>query len=95
LTEQRQPAAASPGDTVVDVLLRFLARRTARTYAPDEDLFATGGISSLFALELVLYLEQEFDVEVTGSDLRLDNFRTVTAMAVLVRRLGGIRGDGR
>jgi methoxymalonate biosynthesis acyl carrier protein len=94
LTERRKLAATSPEDAVVDVLLRFLAARTARTYAPDEDLFAAGGISSLFALQLVLFLEQEFGVTVTGSELKLDNFRTAAAMAMLVRRLGGARGDG-
>jgi methoxymalonate biosynthesis acyl carrier protein len=94
LTEQRKPTATSREDPVVDVLLRFLAERTARTYAPDDDLFAAGGISSLFALQLVLYLEQEFGVTVSGPELKLDNFRTAAAMAMLVRRLGGARDGG-
>lgn len=76
-------------DPVAERLLRFLADRTKIEYAPDEDLFARGGISSLFAMELVLHLEQQFGLAVPGPELMLDNFRTVQAMAALVRRLQG------
>jgi methoxymalonate biosynthesis acyl carrier protein len=70
-------------------LLRFLQERTQLSWKRDQDLFAAGGVSSLFALQLVLYLEQEFGVAVSGPDLKLDNFRTVRSMAELVRRLSG------
>ena len=72
-------------------LVAFLEQRTKSPVAPDLDLFGSGLVSSLFALQLVMHLEQEFDVEVTGPDLTLDNFRTVEAMAALVSRL---RADG-
>jgi methoxymalonate biosynthesis acyl carrier protein len=77
------------GDAVEQRLLRFLERRTKRSWAPDEDLFAAGAVSSLFALELVLHLEKAFGLSVGGGDLTLDNFRTVHAMAALARRLQG------
>ncbi|MGH3708214.1 MAG: acyl carrier protein [Pseudonocardiaceae bacterium] len=59
----------------------------------DRDLFASGGLSSLFAMELVVYLEKSCDVVIMGTDLRLDNFRTVRAMTALVCRLQA-RGAG-
>ncbi len=74
-------------DPVAERLLRFLLDRTKIEYTLDEDLFARGGISSLFAMELVLHLEQQFGVAVPGPELTMDNFRTVQAMAALVRRL--------
>jgi methoxymalonate biosynthesis acyl carrier protein len=55
--------------------------------AADVDLFGSGLVSSLFALQLVVHLEQAFGVEVAGPDLTLDNFRTVDAMTALVLRL--------
>ncbi|CAM4161073.1 acyl carrier protein [Kibdelosporangium persicum] len=70
-------------------LLGFLASRTKKDWDADTDLFASGGLSSLFAMELVVYLEETFDIEIAGADLRLDNFRTVTRMVSLVRRLAG------
>ncbi|ATL81602.1 putative methoxymalonate biosynthesis acyl carrier protein [Streptomyces malaysiensis subsp. malaysiensis] len=59
----------------------------------DADLFASGGLSSLFAMEIVVHLEKTYGVSVRGKDLRLDNFRTVRSMATLVRRLQGATGD--
>jgi methoxymalonate biosynthesis acyl carrier protein len=72
-------------------LLRYLESRTRTPWEVDRDLFATGGLSSLFAMELVVYLEKSFDVVIMGTDLRLDNFRTVGAMTALVRRLQALR----
>lgn len=52
------------------------------------DIFAVGGLSSLFAMELVVHLEKTFGISITGADMRLDNFRTVASMVELVTRLG-------
>ncbi|MFH8562247.1 acyl carrier protein [Streptomyces sp. NPDC017988] len=68
-------------------LKRFLEERTKTDWAPDTDLFATGGVSSLFAMELVVHVEKTFGIAVEGADLRIDNFRTVNTMTELVLRL--------
>jgi methoxymalonate biosynthesis acyl carrier protein len=83
----RQPGAASAADPVRESLLGFLRARTKNEWAADQDLFASGVVSSLFSLELLQYMEREFQVTVEGDDLTLDNFRTVHAMAALVERL--------
>ncbi|MEV2278001.1 acyl carrier protein [Nocardiopsis sp. NPDC049922] len=72
-------------------LVAFLESRTRASWDEDVDLFATGGLSSMFAMELVVYLEQTHGVSIRGADLKLDNFRTVRTMADLVLRL---RADG-
>ena len=56
------------------------------TLQDDEDIFAAGYVTSLFAMQLVLFLESQFAVQLKNQDLRLDNFRTVTVMADLVER---------
>lgn len=80
--------------TVEKELLDFLQTRTKTEWQQDTDLFASGGLSSLFAMELVVHLEKTYGISVRGADLRLDNFRTVTGMAALVRRLREAAGDG-
>ena len=90
LSTGRTPESAG---AIEQDLVRYLESRTMTSWEPDRDLFATGGLSSLFAMELVVHLEQSFGVVIMGADLRLDNFRTVCAMAALVRRLQG-RGAG-
>jgi acyl carrier protein len=52
----------------------------------DEDIFASGFVDSLFAMQLVLFVESEFAVKVEREDLKLDNFRTINALAQLVER---------
>ncbi|MFE7558110.1 acyl carrier protein [Kitasatospora sp. NPDC057500] len=76
-------------------LLGFLEGRTGTAWDADTDLFETGGLSSLFAMQLVVHLEKTYAVAVRGADLRLDNFRTVRRMAELVDRLRVPAAGGR
>jgi methoxymalonate biosynthesis acyl carrier protein len=78
---------AGTAESIADELLRFLKARVGADAAPDLDLFASGLVTSLFAMELVVHLEKSFDVVVAGADLQMDNFRTVDAMTALVLRL--------
>ncbi|MFG6095150.1 acyl carrier protein [Leptolyngbyaceae cyanobacterium CCMR0082] len=52
----------------------------------DEDIFATGFINSMFAMQLVLFIEQEFQLTVEDEELDFENFRTVNAMTQLIER---------
>jgi len=81
-----------PADIQVSILA-FLESKTKSNWDVDRDLFGTGGLPSLFAMELVVYLEKTFSIAIGGTDLRLDNFRTVTTMANLVARLRGNGGE--
>ncbi|AJP05146.1 methoxymalonate biosynthesis protein [Streptomyces cyaneogriseus subsp. noncyanogenus] len=90
----RPQDAESAADPVRESLLGFLRARTKSEWTADQDLFASGAVSSLFYLELLQFVEQEFQVTVEGDDITLDNFRTVHAMAALVGRLrAGASGE--
>ena len=65
----------------------MLSKRLKTTVRPEQDLFAEGMINSMFALELVVQIENTFNVAVEGRDLDMANFRSVNAMANLVWRL--------
>jgi methoxymalonate biosynthesis acyl carrier protein len=52
----------------------------------DDDIFALGFVNSLFAVQLVLFVEKEFKITIESEDLELDNFRTVNAITYLVER---------
>jgi methoxymalonate biosynthesis acyl carrier protein len=79
--------ADSSEDDATSELLAMLSKRLKTTVRPEQDLFAEGMINSMFALELVVQIENTFDVAVEGPDLDMANFRSVNAMANLVRRL--------
>ena len=50
----------------------------------DEDLFATGLVNSLFAVQLVMWVEQTFDLQVAADELDFANFATIDAIANFV-----------
>ena len=82
-----QPAAASDREAIEREVSSFLEERLKTPVEPGQDLFADGLVTSMFAMELVVKLEQSFDVSIVGSDLKLDNFRSVDLMTDLVLRL--------
>ena len=85
-SENYGEADASDGGTTSE-LLSMLSNRLKTPVRPEQDLFADGMINSMFALELVVQIENKFNVAVEGRDLDMANFRSVNAMANLVRRL--------
>jgi methoxymalonate biosynthesis acyl carrier protein len=66
--------------------LRDRIRAFVSTQAPgsdvddDDDLFAGGLVNSLFAVQLVLWLEQTFDLRVENQDLVLATFATINSI---------------
>ncbi|MFJ9810374.1 acyl carrier protein [Streptomyces sp. NPDC101158] len=68
-------------------VLGFVKERTGLELGAADDLFATGAVTSLFAMHLVTHVEQTYGVSVTGSQLKLDNFRSASAVAALVTTL--------
>lgn len=52
----------------------------------DEDIFSLGFVNSMFAMQLVLFIEKEFQVTIDNEDLDFANFRTINAMVRLVER---------
>jgi methoxymalonate biosynthesis acyl carrier protein len=50
-----------------------------------DDIFALGLVNSLFAMQLVLFVEQAFDISIDGEDLDFANFRTINALYALVQ----------
>ena len=51
-----------------------------------DDIFQLGFINSLFAMELVMFIEKQFAITIPNAELRIDNFRSATSMSELVDR---------
>jgi acyl carrier protein len=51
------------------------------------DLFKDGWLDSLLQLQLLNFLEKEFQVTVPAFQVSLNNFCTITAIAALMKRL--------
>jgi acyl carrier protein len=55
----------------------------------DQDLLAQEVLDSLGTMELVVFLEERFGIEVTDEDLVPENFKSVNAIADFAGRKGG------
>jgi acyl carrier protein len=65
----------------------FMARAfDGRAVGDDDDIFALGFANSLFAMQLVAFVEGRFAIEIDSDDLEMDNFRSIAALARLVAR---------
>ncbi|OLF10155.1 phosphopantetheine attachment site family protein [Actinophytocola xinjiangensis] len=89
---------ANTGVTDVPASIRGYLRANMTAFADvefsDEDnIFEQGFVSSMFAMQLLHYIESTFDVEVPDDGITLKNFSSVSRMADLVARLRTATGD--
>ena len=50
----------------------------------DENLFDSGLVNSLFAVQLMTFIEKTFAIEVGPEDLDIENFKSLNAMTAFV-----------
>jgi methoxymalonate biosynthesis acyl carrier protein len=71
-----------------DQILAFIRDRYPQAdIEATDDIFGLGFVNSLFAMELVMFVEKTFGVVIPNDELRIENFQTAAVMAELVRRL--------
>ena len=68
----------------------FIAERLTifddhRGFADDDNIFSLGFVDSMFALQLVMFVEESFSIKVANEDLKLDNFHSVDKLARFVQ----------
>ncbi|UNY98314.1 acyl carrier protein [Zhouia spongiae] len=52
----------------------------------EEDYFESGIVNSLFAMQLVLFIEKTFKLQLTGEDLDIKKMNTINAVVELVNK---------
>lgn len=55
----------------------------------DENLFESGLVNSLFAVQLMTFIEKTFAIEVGPEDLDIENFKSLNAMTAFVLQKNG------
>jgi methoxymalonate biosynthesis acyl carrier protein len=80
---------ATPGgaDEVKATIRSFIVRSINLPELGDgDDLFATGLVNSLFAVQLTTFIEKKFRVEIAADDLDIKNFSSLDAATDFVLR---------
>ena len=73
----------SIADTVREFVRRFIP---GAQLSDTDDMFALGFVNSLFAMQLVTFVETQFGIEIDSDDLEMENFRSIQAITQLVER---------
>lgn len=79
------------GEEIIARLKPFLAQFVRdEKITPDQDLFSAGLLNSLFAMQMVLFIEKEYAIKVENEDLDLANFNSLNNLAGFIdRKLNG------
>jgi len=69
---------------------QLIADKLAVEVASDDtDLLAEGVLDSVTLVQLIMHLEQTFDIRIDLADLEIDDLRSVRSIASLVGKLRG------
>ena len=81
-----EPVTADSTDLERRIRALFLEALNISVDSDSTDLIETGLIDSLVLVELLLHLEESFDIDVVIAELEIDDFRTVKSIATFVAR---------
>lgn len=74
--------------SIQEQIFQFLHEKNPRTELTyDTELFKSGAVNSLFALEIVIFVETTFGIRLKRKDVKLENFETINRIAALVERV--------
>ena len=68
-----------------EIIRKFFAEKRKKEVPDnDTDLFENGFVDSLFAIEIVVFLEKEFKIKIKNKEITKDNFRNINNIANVV-----------
>ncbi len=77
-------------DKIKQTVSRFIMNATNLPNLQEDDhLFEAGVLNSLFAVQLMTFIEKAFQIEVGRDDLDIDNFKSIRATSDFVLRKNG------
>lgn len=53
----------------------------------DDDIFAAGLVYSLFAMQLIIFVEETFDIVVDLNDMDISQFNTINLISEYIERI--------
>ena len=74
-----------------DFITQELMQRSDVALADDVALIDEGHLTSLQTVELLMFLEEKFEIEIDPIEVDEENFKTLTTIAALVQSNLGVR----
>lgn len=74
------------GEKLKVFLSKFFGKKNVETLDNDEDFFELGFVNSLFAMQLITFIETEFDITIDVVELNMDNFNTLNKIIDIIEK---------
>ncbi len=71
-------------DKVRDFVLNYIGENTV---SDSDNMFELGVVNSLFGMQLIRFVEDEFDISVSNDDMDIENFKSIDAITDLITRI--------
>lgn len=72
--------------TVKQKVEGFIKRYITKVnFDEDTDIFGLGVVNSLFAMQLVLFVEQNFDISVDNNDIGSEKFNSINSIVAYIQ----------
>jgi acyl carrier protein len=71
----------------------YFSKAIAEEIGDEDDIFKLGVVNSLFAMQLVLFVENEFSITAEREDLDINNFCSIAALTHFVLNKLGRAAD--
>ncbi len=72
-------------EEIRDKIRTFLSKFIKNKEIDDDfDLFGSKLLNSMFAMQMVMFVEKEFKIKVENKDLKIDNFKSINALKSFV-----------
>jgi methoxymalonate biosynthesis acyl carrier protein len=77
---------------IKETVKRFILSSINFTHLDEDDnLFESGIVNSLFAIQLMTFIEKTFSIEVEMDDMDIENFKSLNATTAFVLKKNGRR----
>jgi methoxymalonate biosynthesis acyl carrier protein len=90
LIEGKEFIMADTEQKIKETISRFILDSiNLRDLKEDDHLFETGVVNSLFAVQLMTFIEKTFAIEIGSDDLDIENFKSIKSTSEFVLKKNG------
>ena len=75
-------------DIIKDFIYRFVRNQNL---GDDENFFESEAVNSLFAMQLIMFLESEFSISIKNDELDIENFNTINSIVNFVENKSEVK----
>lgn len=70
----------------INSLKQYIKKAISYDLKDDENIFQVTTVDSLFVLNLIMYIENEFDIEIDSEDISMNNLISIQSIIEMIEK---------